>query len=822
MDPAISVSHLTYRHQPDTDPSLDDVSLSLPRGSRTIIVGANGAGKSTLLQILAGKRLVSTEGAHIFVQGRDVFRDSPPGVAFLGTEWAMNPVVRGDIVVSAFLDSVGGYRHKERRDRLLDILDVDLDWHMHQISDGERRRVQLCFGLMVPWDVLLLDEVTVDLDVLVRDDLLKFLKTDSEQRGATILCNQPLLHLTSSAKMKYGLDATHIFDGLNNFPTHVTHMRLGSVIEPPASWPISSVSSLTSQFAPSTPLYAVALQWLKEDRDNRQELERNGRKRRGARREQVLPTESEAFYKNMNQSSSIQPEIIDLTRPEYSGVDVDVASTKPTNSITSEQEKKRPRKRKKKRTEGESTPSVAPTREASPEEGEIESKKRRDNAHDDSDVLLDGVTGHHKERRLNDKRKTLSSPLLASPRPKDTKRENLFFIDLEPLSLPAASQFASTSTVTLEKTTELLLPAHVSVFGEEPAEIMAPDNADSDEEFIDYLDLDDNSKNIVRYFEDPLPESSKPSRTVCKNCGAEGKHTTATCPVMITCPNRKAARRGELDRYDDCDRCGSKRHKTNECPTSWRLYEYLTEEAKSLVLRTRREKQNFALGEGGEGYIADDEWCYNCGAFGHWGDDCEDVPHREDVPDEYSAFSEHNTLSGPFFDSVTERSALKTRRHERRDRDPYYGLPPSWGNVPDNVGKKGRRDNTAKMERRAQEQAIEDDPDDWFGNPQNARSRGIARNNSDRKSNLPKKLTFGKSLQESTRHFRPPSPPKLLNRIGDVYYTGQSRSERRSSRDTGPPRKPNRDHKRDDRHEHDSDWRRRNDAGPRYKGGYSR
>lgn len=73
---------------------------------------------------------------------------------------AMNPVVRGDIVVSDFLNSVGGYRYKERRDRLLDILDVDLDWHMHQISDGERRRVQLVMGLMGDWDVLLLDEVS--------------------------------------------------------------------------------------------------------------------------------------------------------------------------------------------------------------------------------------------------------------------------------------------------------------------------------------------------------------------------------------------------------------------------------------------------------------------------------------------------------------------------------------------------------------------------------------------------------------------------------------------------------------------------------------
>jgi CCR4-NOT complex subunit CAF16 len=74
---------------------------------------------------------------------------------------AANPVVRGDITVSAFLDSVGGYRHKERRDHLLNILDVDLDWRMHKISDGERRRIQLCMGLMEPWDVLLLDEVCV-------------------------------------------------------------------------------------------------------------------------------------------------------------------------------------------------------------------------------------------------------------------------------------------------------------------------------------------------------------------------------------------------------------------------------------------------------------------------------------------------------------------------------------------------------------------------------------------------------------------------------------------------------------------------------------
>ncbi|KAK0468356.1 P-loop containing nucleoside triphosphate hydrolase protein [Desarmillaria tabescens] len=272
----IAVNALTYSYTAQSDPILKDIALSLPQGSRTILVGANGAGKSTLLQILAGKRLVSSPGADIRIKDCDVFRSSPEGVSFLGTEWAMNPVVRGDIVVSAFLDSVGGYRYKERRDRLLDILDIDLDWHMHAISDGERRRVQLCFGLMMPWDVLLLDEVTVDLDVLVRDDLLKFLRNDSETRGATIIY------------------ATHIFDGLNDFPTHIAHMRFGSFVTPPALWPFADQSTST--------LYSVALQWLKEDREYRRKLEKNGLKLRGARKDEGVPSDSETFYRKYDYS----------------------------------------------------------------------------------------------------------------------------------------------------------------------------------------------------------------------------------------------------------------------------------------------------------------------------------------------------------------------------------------------------------------------------------------------------------------------------------------------------------------------------------------
>lgn len=67
------------------------------------------------------------------------------------------------------------------------VLDVNPEWRMHLVSDGQRRRVQLCVGLLRPFKVLLLDEITVDLDVLGRAEMLKFLKEECEERGATII-----------------------------------------------------------------------------------------------------------------------------------------------------------------------------------------------------------------------------------------------------------------------------------------------------------------------------------------------------------------------------------------------------------------------------------------------------------------------------------------------------------------------------------------------------------------------------------------------------------------------------------------------------------
>jgi len=64
----------------------------------------------------------------------------------------------------------------ERRQMLIELLCINPEWRMHQLSDGQRRRVQIFLQLLRPSEILLLDEITTDLDVITRQDFLQFLK----------------------------------------------------------------------------------------------------------------------------------------------------------------------------------------------------------------------------------------------------------------------------------------------------------------------------------------------------------------------------------------------------------------------------------------------------------------------------------------------------------------------------------------------------------------------------------------------------------------------------------------------------------------------
>ncbi|PWA34688.1 non-intrinsic ABC protein 9 [Artemisia annua] len=270
-DPMVVINKLKFTYPgidghppPGSVPLIEDFSLSLKSGERCLLVGSNGAGKTTILKILGGKHMVEPDMVRVL--GRSVFHDtsltSSGDLAYLGGEWRREVAFAGfdvaiqmDISAEKMLFGVAGV-DPQRRAELIKVLDVDLSWRMHKVSDGQRRRVQICMGLLKEFKVLLLDEITVDLDVLARADLLTFLKKECEVRGATIIY------------------ATHIFDGLENWPSHMVYVANGKLQLASTMEDVRKMSNLS--------LMRTVEQWLRKERDEE-------RKRRKERKANGLP-----------------------------------------------------------------------------------------------------------------------------------------------------------------------------------------------------------------------------------------------------------------------------------------------------------------------------------------------------------------------------------------------------------------------------------------------------------------------------------------------------------------------------------------------------
>jgi CCR4-NOT complex subunit CAF16 len=231
---AIEVRDLHFAYRGDPREVLAGVSLTVAPGRRVLMIGANGAGKTTLLRVIAGKHMVDRRSVQVL--GVSAFHDPTLSdrLEFLGGRFPFEVDLRVDEILARQqgVDAA-------RRARLIDVLGVDVGWHMHAVSDGQRRRVQLLLGLLRPRDVLLLDEITTDLDLIARQDLLAFLREETEQRGTTILY------------------ATHIFDTLDRWATDVIYLVAGKVV---LDSPISALAELGSE-----PLVAIVERWLRRD-----------------------------------------------------------------------------------------------------------------------------------------------------------------------------------------------------------------------------------------------------------------------------------------------------------------------------------------------------------------------------------------------------------------------------------------------------------------------------------------------------------------------------------------------------------------------------
>lgn len=197
---------LTY---PDGDgrlTALDRVSLEVPAGTLTAVVGPSGSGKSSLLA--AAATLVTPDSGEVVVAGtstgpltparRAALRREHIGIVFQQPNLLPSLTAAEQLQVMAHLS---GGRAREARRRAVELLDAvgladRADRRPHQLSGGQRQRINIARALMNEPDVLLVDEPTSALDHERGAAVLDLLVTLTRERAtATVLVTHDLAHL---------------------------------------------------------------------------------------------------------------------------------------------------------------------------------------------------------------------------------------------------------------------------------------------------------------------------------------------------------------------------------------------------------------------------------------------------------------------------------------------------------------------------------------------------------------------------------------------------------------------------------------------------
>jgi iron complex transport system ATP-binding protein len=176
---------------------VDGLSLDIPAGQVTVIVGANACGKSTLLRGLA--RLLKPTGGSVLLDGSDIHRLPTREVATRLGLLPQQPIAPDGITVA---DLVGRGRHPHQRwFRQWSVEDetavaaaleatgmtAEADRPVDELSGGQRQRAWIALALAQGTDVMLLDEPTTFLDLAHQVEVLDLLAELNEREGRTVV-----------------------------------------------------------------------------------------------------------------------------------------------------------------------------------------------------------------------------------------------------------------------------------------------------------------------------------------------------------------------------------------------------------------------------------------------------------------------------------------------------------------------------------------------------------------------------------------------------------------------------------------------------------
>lgn len=171
--------------------ALDNVSVDVPAGSLTALLGPSGSGKSTLLRTIAG--LETPDSGQIIISGEDKTGVSPQqrGVGFVFQHYAAfkHMTVFDNVAFGLKIRRHPKGAIRKKVHELLELVQLEgfADRYPSQLSGGQRQRMALARALAIEPEVLLLDEPFGALDARVRQELRAWLRRLHDDMHVTTL-----------------------------------------------------------------------------------------------------------------------------------------------------------------------------------------------------------------------------------------------------------------------------------------------------------------------------------------------------------------------------------------------------------------------------------------------------------------------------------------------------------------------------------------------------------------------------------------------------------------------------------------------------------
>ena len=198
--------------------AVNDVDLSIARGSIVALLGKNGAGKTSLIKMLTG--IVSPTSGSIISVGMNPYENRYEYSYHIGVVLGQKSLLWHNIPAK---DSLNLYRniydisldvYKKKLTFFTELFDVKelLNTPVRKLSLGERMKFELIAALLHEPEILFLDEPTIGLDLLSKQQMYSFLQTINKEKGTTIIIT------------------THNVDDIENLCSQVVLMDKGKII----------------------------------------------------------------------------------------------------------------------------------------------------------------------------------------------------------------------------------------------------------------------------------------------------------------------------------------------------------------------------------------------------------------------------------------------------------------------------------------------------------------------------------------------------------------------------------------------------------------